>query len=48
MTALWWIGLALALLGAMQPQYRERTARRMAAIGVALLVLNAVHVWVGA
>lgn len=44
MTALWWIGLLLATFGALHP--REDRARLMAALGVALLVLNAVRVMV--
>ncbi len=48
MTALWWIGLTLALLGALQPHSRERAARRMAATGIALLTINALTHWMAA
>ena len=48
MTALWWIGIILATLGAFTGGQQDRAGRRMAATGVALLFLNAVHVWVGA
>lgn len=48
MTALWWLGVLLAILGALQPYDREPRARSMAALGVALIILNAVHVWVRA
>lgn len=47
MTALWWVGLTLATLGAFAGGQHDRAGRRMAATGVALLVLNAVHLWAG-
>jgi hypothetical protein len=48
MSALWWIGLTLALLGALMPYHRESQARRLALTGVALLTLNALHHLIGA
>ncbi len=44
-SVLWWIGLALTLIGALVfPASQEPMARRFAATGVALLVINAVLV----
>lgn len=41
MTALWWIGLTLTLIGTLVfPASQEPIARRYAATGIALLLIN--------